>query len=29
MPKSRAIPVNTYISHESIERKIYLIRGIK
>lgn len=27
MPKSRAIPVTTYISHEDIERKIYSIRG--
>lgn len=29
MPKLHPIPFSSYISHESIERKIYLIRGKK
>ena len=29
MPKSKSIKVSTFLSHEVIERKIYLIRGKK
>ena len=29
MPKSKSIAVSSYISHEIIERKIYIIRGKK
>ena len=29
MPKKNNIPVATFVSHETIERKIYLIRGKK
>lgn len=29
MPKKKRIPIATFVSHETIERKIYLIRGRK
>ena len=29
MPKNKRIPIATFISHEAIERKIYLLRGKK